>query len=188
MTRTCRKPTQVHFDVTAARTRGEKSEPASAILASVAYGIAAVDRDLRYVYANEAALAMVGLPLERVLGCTPAEIFPAPLSESVTAHARRVIETGQPLTYDVYYETLDRWYENRLFPSQDGAVAFFSDITDRKRAEQELRSSEASHRHLVTALRESRDVLSLAMRGGRMGAWSRDLVTGEVWRNRNSMT
>jgi PAS domain S-box-containing protein len=34
------------------------------------------------------------------------------------------------------------------------------------------------------ALRESRDVLALAMRGGRMGAWSRDLRTGEVWWSR----
>ena len=34
------------------------------------------------------------------------------------------------------------------------------------------------------ALRESRDVLSLAMRGGRMGAWSRNLATGEVWWSR----
>jgi PAS domain S-box-containing protein len=33
----------------------------------------------------------------------------------------------------------------------------------------------------AAALRESRDVLSLAMRSGRMGAWSRDLVTGRVW-------
>jgi PAS domain S-box-containing protein len=31
------------------------------------------------------------------------------------------------------------------------------------------------------ALRESRDVLSLAMRGGRMGAWSRDLESHRVW-------
>lgn len=34
------------------------------------------------------------------------------------------------------------------------------------------------------ALRESRDVLSLAMRSGRMGAWSRNLVTEEVWWSR----
>ncbi len=33
-------------------------------------------------------------------------------------------------------------------------------------------------------LRESRDVLALAMRGGRMGAWSRNLLTGEVWWSR----
>jgi PAS domain S-box-containing protein len=34
------------------------------------------------------------------------------------------------------------------------------------------------------ALRESRDVLSLAMRGGRMGAWSRNMVTNHVWWSR----
>ena len=33
----------------------------------------------------------------------------------------------------------------------------------------------------TTALRESRDVLALAMRAGRMGAWSRDVATGTVW-------
>jgi PAS domain S-box-containing protein len=31
------------------------------------------------------------------------------------------------------------------------------------------------------SLREHRDVLALAMRGGRMGAWSRDLRTNRVW-------
>ena len=31
------------------------------------------------------------------------------------------------------------------------------------------------------ALRESRDVLSLAMRGGKMGAWARDIATNKVW-------
>ena len=36
----------------------------------------------------------------------------------------------------------------------------------------------------VASLRESRDVLSLAMRGGRMGAWSRNLLTNEVWWSR----
>jgi PAS domain S-box-containing protein len=34
------------------------------------------------------------------------------------------------------------------------------------------------------ALRESRDVLSLAMRGGRMGHWWRDLATNQVWWSR----
>ncbi len=33
-------------------------------------------------------------------------------------------------------------------------------------------------------VREHRDVLALAMRGGRMGAWSRDLLTNRVWWSR----
>jgi PAS domain S-box-containing protein len=35
-----------------------------------------------------------------------------------------------------------------------------------------------------TALRESQEVLSLAMRAGRMGAWVRDLATDKVWWSR----
>ena len=41
-----------------------------------------------------------------------------------------------------------------------------------------------AHARAEAAMRESRDVLSLAMRGGRMGAWSRNLVTDEVWWSR----
>ena len=50
-------------------------------------------------------------------------------------------------------------------------------MTDRKRLETALRDH-------ADDLRESRDVLSLAMRGGSMGAWSRDLSTNEVWWSR----
>jgi PAS domain S-box-containing protein len=154
------------------------------LFAGIDYGIGAVDRDLRYVYANDAALAMVGLRIEDVIGRTPREIFPPELAEVVEMYARRALETGQPVQYEVYYDAIDRWYENRLFPSPTGVTAFFSDITERKQAEQTLIKAEATQRQLAAALRESRDVLSLAMRGGRMGAWSRDLVTGEVWWSR----
>ena len=143
-----------------------------------------MDRELRYVYANDAALAMTGLTREQIVGRTPQELFPSQVSDTVVARLRDVLRTGRPLTFDVHYEMVDRWYENRLFPFTDGVTVFFSDITDRKRAEQALRISEASHRQLVVALQESRDVLSLAMRGGRMGAWSRALQTGEVWWSR----
>jgi PAS domain S-box-containing protein len=48
----------------------------------------------------------------------------------------------------------------------------------------ERKAIELRHRESADALHESRDVLSLAMRGGSMGAWSRNLVTDEVWWSR----
>ncbi len=46
-----------------------------------------------------------------------------------------------------------------------------------------LRSRQRQYelRDRMESLRASRDVLSLAMRGGRMGAWSRDIATDKIW-------
>ena len=48
----------------------------------------------------------------------------------------------------------------------------------------ERETSEHREKDAAASLRESRDVLSLAMRAGSMGAWSRDLITNEVWWSR----
>jgi PAS domain S-box-containing protein len=64
-------------------------------------------------------------------------------------------------------------------------------VADRHKYEQELllarRNAEASvaaHKLAQKALQESRDVLSLAMRGARMGAWSYDPASGKFWWSR----
>lgn len=64
-------------------------------------------------------------------------------------------------------------------------------VADRHKYEQELllarRNAEASvaaHKLAQKALQESRDVLSLAMRGARMGAWSHDPGSGKFWWSR----
>jgi PAS domain S-box-containing protein len=64
-------------------------------------------------------------------------------------------------------------------------------VTDRQKYEHELmlarRRAEAAlnaERQAQADLEESRHVLGLAMRGGRMGVWSRDLASGEVWWSR----
>jgi PAS domain S-box-containing protein len=76
------------------------------------------------------------------------------------------------------------------------------EIAEREKAEAKLRALEASFEQRVAMrtaelaranaelererdrLRESRDALALAMRGGRMGAWSRDLETNRLWWSR----
>jgi PAS domain S-box-containing protein len=64
-------------------------------------------------------------------------------------------------------------------------------VADRHKYEQELllarRNAEASvaaHQVAQKALQESRDVLSLAMRGARMGAWSHEPKSGQFWWSR----
>jgi PAS domain S-box-containing protein len=61
------------------------------------------------------------------------------------------------------------------------AIAAVRDITEEKRSQQVLEEAALESARAEAALREHRDVLALAMRGGRMGAWSRDIRTGRVW-------
>ena len=90
---------------------------------SVEYGVAAVDRELRYVYANDAALAMVGMTREQILGRTPQELFPPNVSQTVVPKVRQVLESGRPLTYDVHYDTVDRWLWRVLNETVPSTVA-----------------------------------------------------------------
>jgi PAS domain S-box-containing protein len=62
-----------------------------------------------------------------------------------------------------------------------GASKTARDITERKAAAEKLQRSEDDRASADMKLRESHDVLALAMRAGRMGAWSRDLTLDTVW-------
>jgi PAS domain S-box-containing protein len=62
-----------------------------------------------------------------------------------------------------------------------GASKTARDITERKAAALKLQRSEEEQARAAEKLRESHDVLALAMRAGRMGVWSRDLTLDTVW-------
>jgi PAS domain S-box-containing protein len=140
------------------------------ILESIGEGFVAFDREFRYVYVNPSAATMLGRTREELVGRIPWEIFP----DEATRDSKRILDAalldGVPSQYEIYIPSWNRWFENRVYPSPAGLTIFFADVTARKQAD--------------AALRQSRDVLTLAMRGGSMGAWSRNLATNEVWWSR----
>jgi PAS domain S-box-containing protein len=140
------------------------------ILESIGEGFVAFDREFRYVYVNPPAARMLGRSREELVGRIPWEIFPA----ETVKDSKRLLEAallgGVPTSYENHIPGWNRWFENRVYPSAGGVTLFFTDVTARIEAE--------------AALRHSRDVLTLAMRGGSMGAWSRNLATNEVWWSR----
>ena len=115
--------------------------------------------------------------------------------ERMAAHLARAIRGDEPAAADYRIHAADgnvRWlsYAGRLQTTLQGErmLGTVVDITDRKRLEAELRHHASEVERILiarvdaeAALRDSRDVLSLAMRGGSMGAWSRNLITNEVW-------
>ena len=109
------------------------------------------DRNLRYTYVNGATTAMFGINEDDFLGKTLDELFPDVAGNIFHREVKRALHEQETVIFENYYEPFDRWFENRVYPTADGLVVFTSEITQRKRAEQKLRQSEARFRALQQA-------------------------------------
>jgi PAS domain S-box-containing protein len=104
----------------------------------------AFDRDLRYTYWNKASENLTGIPAQDALGKSLYELFP---DTSQTRKAARVyldvLRTQQPQTFVNEYqlEGKDFVFEINAYPSRDGISVFTKDITERKKAEEQLKRS-----------------------------------------------
>ena len=128
------------------------------------------DPEGRILHANRAACELAGKPCEEVIGKLPEELFdPARAALWMDRH-RALVRTGQPIDVEEGWD--GRTYlthKTPLFDSKGDPVAVIgvsTDITDRKRSEEELRRSEGR--------------LSEAQRIAGVGSWHWDVQTGEL--------
>ncbi|HEX7897277.1 MAG TPA: sigma 54-interacting transcriptional regulator [Planctomycetota bacterium] len=78
-----------------------------------------------------------------ILGRAPAELlgkhlwtdFPEGLGATLQPAYYRSLAEQVPLRLEAYDAPRDRWFENRLYPSPNGLSVWFTDISERKRAE-----------------------------------------------------
>jgi PAS domain S-box-containing protein len=116
---------------------------------SAAVSIFTVDRDLRYLLINAQHVARLGLPPGDYTGKTYGDFHSKEKTADFEEKIRRIIGTRKPLQYE--YSSEGKEYFRKLSPVIDPAddtviavTIVSSDITDRKRTEEELRLFKAS--------------------------------------------
>jgi PAS domain S-box-containing protein len=125
----------------------------SAFLDNAPLGIAFFDPDLKYVRINPFLAAANGKPVEEHIGRTLPEVLPDFPPDIIGAYRRVASAEGEPYTAqlrrgDARRSGATRVWQATAFPVRGtdggtfGAGVFVQDVTDRLRAEEELRRSE----------------------------------------------
>lgn len=113
-------------------------------LNNISDGFVALDRNWRYTYLNGKSCEFLGKSLENLIGQNIWDVFPDAVEQPVYKAYHKAVETQQTQVFEDYYQPLDKWFENRVYPSSEGLSIFFSDITEKKKAEELLINSEKS--------------------------------------------
>ena len=127
-----------------------------AVMDRVDEAICAFDDDRRVTFVNDQAATMLEHNPEELLGRDVRTALPTFAETAVVDQLREAMSTGTPTRLEHYNEERDRWFKIRIYPDDDGATAWFSDITDERSDELE---TQRQRRLFETVFEETEDAL-----------------------------
>ncbi|MFL6093836.1 MAG: SpoIIE family protein phosphatase, partial [Blastococcus sp.] len=108
-------------------------------LEAMPIGFIGLDDDWRITYINGAGAAVVGADWDELVGADYWESFPANVENEFGRVYREAVATGRPQSVEEFYpDPLNRWYEVRAVPVESGLSLYFTEVTDRRQAQDRL--------------------------------------------------
>src|SRR5689334_21455424 len=90
------------------------------LLDCITDAVSMLDGEWRYVYVNATAERIAGLSKAQLVGKSLWELFAGAIGTEFEIEARRAMAEQQPATFEYYFPTFGRWYEQRLYPTKTG--------------------------------------------------------------------
>jgi PAS domain S-box-containing protein len=164
----------------------EQSATLATLLDQAPIAIAFYDSDLRHIWANHKASALIGLTPDQVMGRTIREVFDGTMPDAkideIERPYRRALETGEPFSIKVWDSGIKRpggdstyleWSIRRVDRPEGGTLGLlgtFNDVTEDMGRGQALRQSEERFRLAAEAVNGL--------------IYDADMITGRVDRTR----
>lgn len=104
-------------------------------LNNISDGIISLDSEWRYTYMNHRASEILQRTPASLIGKQIWTEFPETKGLKLYKACHEALSTQQKQEFEEYYPPFDIWFENRIYPSPDGLTIYFSDVSERRKAE-----------------------------------------------------
>ncbi len=109
----------------------------------------AVDKNWCYTYLNAKAAELHGKEVSQLVGKNIWEMNPSEVDTPFYKILHEAMKTKEARKVQLFSKRSDRWFEDIIYPSEDGLSIYYHDITDRKKAELDLqRAHEKINYHI----------------------------------------
>jgi PAS domain S-box-containing protein len=114
----------------------------AALLESITDAFYALDHELRFTYVNQRALDYWNREREELMGRRISDVFPVLKGTLIEMHLQRALREQSSAAFEALSPVAGSWLELNVYPAGQGLAIYFRDISDRKRAEQELQRTQ----------------------------------------------
>jgi two-component system, sporulation sensor kinase E len=122
------------------------------ILESITDAFYSVDTSWRFTYVNQEAERQFGMSRMELIGRSLWEMQEQPFElDKVFDSLEHSTVEQTPVHFEAHSPDGRRWFEVRAYPSEGGLAVYFSDVTKRKRMEQELERSQQYFRQIFNS-------------------------------------
>lgn len=138
------------------RSLQQYSQRLSDILESIGDGFFAVDHNWTFTYWNKKAEELLRKKREDILGRNLWSAFKDVALLKFYPEFHRAINHNLAVQFEEYFQPLQLWVEVAAYPSTEGLSVYVKDITERKRQQAELQSS---NERFALACRATNDII-----------------------------
>ena len=115
----------------------------SEIMDSIQDDFYVLDRDWKFVYASRLFTSKIGKEPQDFVGNNIWEMFPRHVGTVFEENLRAAMEKGEIRRFEIPGKYTNAWYRMTAFPSAEGITVLGRDISESKKAEQELSETQS---------------------------------------------
>ncbi len=127
-------------ELTAAQQRADElSNQLAETLENIGDAFFTFDQNWQFTYLNGRAETLLERRRADLIGCKLFDAFPEAIGSEFETQYTRAFETGETVRFEQFFPPLQRTFRVNAHPTPGGLAVYFSDITEERRLQEQLR-------------------------------------------------